>query len=489
VKGFFVSERWARAWPPIASALLLLAAFAPVNLGLLCIVALTPWLIQLRTSDARQGWRSGYLYGVVYGLGQLAWLGAFVSRWTGSWAIGLLPYLAAVFAYAVYFGLFGWLARAAFFANKPWLIPLVWAGIEVFRSYLPVLAFPWGILASPLWLYTPLNQSAYFGSIYLVSAWCVLASTLLAMLMEGEGLRRTQPLLNALLFGLALSFVRLSTNPPTRTFTVTVGQPGVDMAFGDPATENSRLRENIQPILDDAAMNGSQLVVLPEGIADAPRLPPTVPFEPDPRLPVLFGAQRSVNPSYQSAFVFDGGYRFVDKTRLVIFGEFVPGRGLIPYPESFRLPSGDLAAGTQGVKGLKVAGTLVGPVICFEALFPDIAYRQTLNGADMLAVMSIDDWYMGTTAPDQLRAASIWRSIETGLPLVRSASLGASLATDSHGRVIAEAPLGEPKGLRVELGLPTGEPTFRFQPIFPLACLLSLVYTFWLAIRIGSPKP
>ncbi|HEY0867595.1 MAG TPA: hypothetical protein VGE01_09455, partial [Fimbriimonas sp.] len=221
-----------RYWPAAASAGLLLLAFPPFNLGLIAIVALTPWLIQLRTASGKEGWKSGYLFGLLYGLGQLWWLDLFVARWTRSVLLGLVPYVAASAAYAVYFGLAGWLIASCWRRKQAWMIPLVWVGIEVFRSYLPVLAFPWGILATPLWLYPIVNQSAYFGSIYLVSAWCVLASTALAMLMEGEGFPKTRPLLNGLLVGLALSLLRLAMEPETKPFVATVGQPGVDMAFG-----------------------------------------------------------------------------------------------------------------------------------------------------------------------------------------------------------------------------------------------------------------
>lgn len=478
-------DRWERLWPPMASALLLLLAFPPFNLGLLCFVALVPWLVALRKG---RGWRSGYVFGLVYGAGQLYWLGAFVAKWTGSWVIGVLPWALATVLYALYFGLFGWLAQRCWATGRPWLIPVVWAGVEVFRSYLPVVAFPWGILATPLWLFTPMVQAAYFGTIYLISAWCVLVSVIVAMLMEGEGFVRVRPLINGAVGILILSLLRAFTSSATDPRVVTVAQPGVDMAYGDPDTEFARLKGSIQPLMDAARTNGTQLFVLPEGVADARVNPPRTPFTPDSKVPVLFGAQRSRNPSYQSAFAFDGTFRSIDKTRLVIFGEFVPGRGIIPYPDSFRLPAGDLAAGTRGVEALDIAGMRVGPVICFEALFPDIAYRQARNGAQLLAVMSIDDWYKGSPAPDQLMAGSVWRSIENGLPLVRSAATGVSLATDAHGRVISRAPEGEAVGMRVELGIPRQPQGFPGLPVFPVLSVLACGVVFWPIRRPTSPS-
>ncbi len=465
--------RLVKAWPCIASAVLVLLAFPPFNLALLVFVALVPWLISLRQTNGREAWKSGYFFGLLLGLGQLYMLGTLAYNWTGSILIGLLPWLVASLAYGVYFGWVGVLISKCWARGWYWLIPIVWAGLEVFRSYIPVFAFPWGLLATPLWPLTPLVQSAHFGMIFLVSAWAVVANLIVALLMEAEGYRRVRPLIWA--FGLValLSLYRFSQPETGQKFVVTAGQPGVDLAFGPANSRSEDLRAAIQPILDRADGDGSQLVVLPEGVADAGQMPPITPFAPG-STPIVFGARRGLEPTFQSALAYDKGWKYVDKTRLVIFGEFVPGRDRLPFLASaLRLPSGDMSAGTEGTKSMEVAGITVGPVICFEALFPDIAYRQALNGSRLLAVISIDDWYMGTMAPDQLRALSVWRSIETGLPLVRSASLGYTLITDGKGRLLAQAPTGERRSLREELTLPEKSPMSPAAAIFPIGALLA----------------
>jgi apolipoprotein N-acyltransferase len=198
-------------------------------------------------------------------------------------------------------------------------------------------------------------------------------------------------------------------------------------------------------------------------------MPPPTSFRIREGVAVVFGGQRGSGPVYQSAFSYDGKWHYADKTRLVIFGEYVPGRNWIPFLSSFSLPQGDLTPGER-LSTLKAGDVVTGPVICFEALFPDVSFRQAMQGAQVLTVLSIDDWYMGTGAPDQLKAACIWRSVETGLPVLRSASLGYTFATDTKGRVLAEAPLGQRFALRVEVPHGTVQ-TFPAQPVFPIACL------------------
>lgn len=486
--------RVARFGPAVASAALLLLAFPPFNLGLLALVALVPWLGSLLKpgeGHGRFGWKSGYLFGLIYGLGQFHWLSVFVTKWTAIW-LGGLVWVVCTVLFALYFGLSGWLMARSASAQKAWMIPLIWAGVEVFRSYIPVFAFPWGQLAAPLWPYALLNQFAYFGSIYAVSAVCVTVSLVTAIALEGYGWMKVRGYVIAVAVAVGLSLVRMSMHPETKKVVVDAIQPGVDMAFGDRDSEASKLREAIEPLVVAAEINGADLVVLPEGVADATKELPQVPFRLDGKVPVLFGAQRGEKPSYQSAFLWDGKISYIDKTRLVIFGEFVPGRGVIPYPESFNLPAGDLQAGTEGVRAMDTDKFRVGPILCFEALFPDIAYRQALNGSQLLAVMSIDDWYVGTTAPEMLKAGAIWRSIENGTPLVRSASTGATLATNDHGAVVAEVPTGGREQLRVELQVPTRPAGFRGLAAFPLVSLAALLGSIGLTLtvwrRSGSAK-
>jgi apolipoprotein N-acyltransferase len=472
--------RLVKAWPCFVSAALFLLAFPPFNLGLLAMVALVPWLVSLRKTDGKQAWRSGYCLGFLLGLGQLYWIGVLGGRWTGSLILGVFPWVLAAAIFALYFAWTGVLVQRAWSWEKPWLIPLAWVGIEVFRSFVPVFAFPWAVLAEPLWLYLPFIQSAWIGTIYLVSAWAVLCSVLVAMAIEGDAFRRLRPLLYAFVAILFGSGLRYAVDDPTDVVRVKVGQPGVDMAFGNPSEQPVKLARAIQPMLDAADRDGTQLVVLPEGISDARQMPPSTPFRVG-RTPVLFGARRGVDPTFQSAIGWDQRWKHVDKTRLVIFGEFVPGRTLFPFiTDMFQLPAGDLSAGTEGVQSMDIAGTRVGPVICFESLFSDITYKQALNNARILAVLSIDDWYMGTAAPEQLRANTVWRAIETGLPTVRSASLGHSMAVDGRGRLLARVPLKQTASFTVDLPVPRKRTVFLLSPLFPaLALLGAAVLTIW----------
>lgn len=479
-----------KGWQAVVSAILVLLAFPPFHFSLLVFVALVPWLIDLRSITGRRAWKSGYLFGYVTMTGQMAWILPFVGRWTGSYLLALIPWLLAAAISATYFAIAAVMIRICWARSCWWAIPVAWAGVEVFRSYIPVLAFPWALIATPLATFPAVIQTARDGTVYFVGAWVVLANVGLTMLMVKEedfGVPRPVRWSGiAFLAILAWSLVRYSGPVEGEHFKATICQPGVDEAFGRP-DENARiLRESVRLCYAAAQANGSQLIVLPEGVSHAPSgMPPSTDFTVEKNPPIVFGGTRGIDPEYQDAFAFDGAnWTYADKTRLVIFGEFVPMRWL-PFLSRFNLPSGDLTAG-KVVQPVAIGGLKVGPMLCFEGLFGDVAAQQVRRGARLLTVMSIDDWYMGSAAPEQLATGSIWRAVETGVPVLRSATLGYSMAVDQHGNVLARAPLFDRYALPVTVLLPKKPGTMPWLPLFPSVALISLPAL--LILRKRAPK-
>lgn len=468
--------RLAKAWPCLVGAVLFNLAFAPFNLGLLVFAAFVPWLLSLRESTPREGFRSGLTLGFLTMLGQMFWLCSFVDRWTHSFALALVPYLLACAYLTSFFGLVGCLIAMCWRLKAPWMIPIVWAGIEVFRSYIPAMSFPYSLIATPLWPYPTIIQSAYYGSIYMVGAWVMLANVILALFLKGDlPWLKIRNYLAVFILGLLISFGRFQMDPGGEPVVVTVGQPGADLAFGVKEQNDALLNQAVAAFFTEARKQHAALLVLPEGIAGSDgSFPPKPVFQVEEGMPVIFGGQRGEAPRYQTAFGYDGHWSYADKSRLVIFGEYVPFREELPFiAKVFQMPGGDLAPADE-VKALKVGTLTAGPVICFEALFPDVAYRQARNGVELLTVMSVDDWYFGSNAPDQLRAASIWRAVETGLPLVRAASLGYSFAVDAKGQILAEIPVGVSQSVSVKIRRAKANP-FPLFPVFPIAAFLSLI--------------
>jgi apolipoprotein N-acyltransferase len=100
----------------------------------------------------------------------------------------------------------------------------------------------------------------------------------------------------------------------------------------------------------------------------------------------------------------------------------------------------------------------VGPLICYEVIFPG----QVVDGSDRpqwLLNITNDGWYGISTGPHQHFVSARLRAIEEGLPVVRAANTGISGMIDPYGRVLAQTRLGETTVLDVDLPQPLQELT------------------------------
>lgn len=481
-----MKEKIVTKWGPwLLSFLLLSLAFPPANIYLLIFVALVPWLKQLREGNSKAGFWGGYGFGFFYFAFQMFWVVGFVGKWTGSIALAIVPWIVCAFLAGWFYAATGWLMARCFAMKVSWLVPLIWAGSEAFRAYVPSLAFPWGIAALPLWQVPILAQGGAWGTIFVVSAWVVLVNMLLLEVFypkDGAVNRTFVGRAGVVCLGFAVLSVFRYTNVPTgESKTFTLGQPGVNMAFSTPEDEQRGLAAATAEILPTAIAQSTDLLILPEGYAGKIEGDPVLtPLGYEPAVHVIMGGQRIAGGTqvYQTAYAWDGAaWSSADKTRLVVFGEYVPFRDQLPFLKNFNLPAGDLIAATE-LKTMDIDGLKVGPLICFEGVFPDLVVGHANNGAQVLVQMSIDDWYEETPAHDQLWMSSIWRSIESGLPLMRVGGRGRSLATDSRGNLIAEVPIGETRAEKVVAVLPAGSDAFGGRFGFVYICWTVCVGVF-----------
>ena len=107
-----------------------------------------------------------------------------------------------------------------------------------------------------------------------------------------------------------------------------------------------------------------------------------------------------------------------DKWHLVPFGQYQPTWG--PGP------------GTLHIAGLPP----VGPLICYEAIFPGQVVDEADRPAWMVNITN-DAWFGDSSGPRQHLAAARIRAVEEGLPLLRAANTGITAAFDPRGHELA----------------------------------------------------
>lgn len=158
---------------------------------------------------------------------------------------------------------------------------------------------------------------------------------------------------------------------------------------------------------------------------------------------------------YNSLYIFGPGGRLLstyDKFHLVPFGEYLPLESILRSAGITKLVAfpGSFAAG-DGPKTFPLPDApAVGPLICYEILFPSAVIGATRPG--WLVNVTDDSWFGPWAGPEQHLLAARVRAIEEGLPVVRAANTGISAVVDPLGREITTLGLGRTGA--IDSGLP-----------------------------------
>ncbi len=492
------------------SGLLLTAAFPKVGWALLAWIGLVPILVALQRSELGSGFRLGYLAGLVHFLSLTYWIAHAIATYGGLPWLLAIPILFLLTAYLALFpALFLWILKLS--SPGPILsmvlAPSLWVGLEYLRGVF-LTGFPWELLGYSQYRFLSLIQSADILGVYGISFLLVAANTALALslcaLAKRPWFGRPVPLHKA---GLALGAVvlvmmgfllygrgRIDTidqqiaRAPHVTVGIIQGNVPQDIKW-DKAFAKQTLSRYLG--LSQALSPRPDLIVWPETA-----VPFYFPYDAEFSLELVRGIKTIGtdfiigSPSvtvlepdktlqyHNSVFLISGKGEIVDrydKSHLVPFGEYVPLRRWLPFLGTIVAQVGDFAAGQPG-HVLPWRGHKVGPLICFEMIFPHMSRAQVRNGAKVLVNVTNDAWYGRSSAPHQHFSMAVLRAVENRRALVRSANTGISGFIDPVGRIgktsdlFVEATLSQPVAL-----LSGSTPYVRWGDFFAWACLVVAV--------------
>ncbi len=144
---------------------------------------------------------------------------------------------------------------------------------------------------------------------------------------------------------------------------------------------------------------------------------------------------------YNTALQIDSTYKlpYYHKSKLV------PGVERMPYPKALAILdkiSLDLG-GISGSLGIQKERTVffnhdsigVAPVICYESIFGEYVADYIKNGANLIFIITNDDWWDNTAGYRQHCLYGKLRSIETRRAIARSANTGISCFIDQRGDI------------------------------------------------------
>ena len=485
---------WLKLWPWLAAVLtgvLTTLCFAPFEQTWLCWLSLTPLLAAVWFSGEgmKRRWLRdlllGYVAGVVFFWGVFSWLHTVT-----------VPGLILVGLYmGVYFAIWSWLAGLVRPRNSlpapeahrnvwpavqpnespgktrsPWLSSLHnlwlafilaagWTGLEWVRSWM-FSGWGWNGLGIPLHDILPIIQIAEItgvaGLSFVVAFANVIGVATVRRFMIESKVRVRRPhydftLTLAAIVGLCGYGIRLLQVPvPVEPLRIAAVQANVprDEKFSRAFQEKTFAQFDRLTRLALATRPPPQLIVWPESATPAPALLDeenyrfVMDLSASIKTDLLLGTiDQDQNGDYNAALLVSNGGENIQlyrKLHLVPFGEYVPGRHTVPFIAKIvgdQVPA-DFTRGKEPVVfSLTTDQVKVAPLICFEDTLGELTRQFVLRGANLLANVTNDGWFLHSAGGRQHLENAIFRCIETRRPMVRAANTGVTCFVNRFGRV------------------------------------------------------
>lgn len=448
-----------------SSGIVLALAYPRVSFFLGAWFALVPLLWSLRRAEtAKDAVRRAAIAGACFFFFSLSWL-RFVT---------VFGWLFVAAFETLFFCLLGALLYQALRLRH---LPLraaaaaaAWMLVEILRSELPVFGLGWNLLAysQTPWL-QGIQAASFLGAYglgFLMFTVNVLLFEALGIFFSSKGLgsgcfktravRGAAALIAALMIpGLLALYgndaLRRADPSSADSLRVSVIQGNIPQSVKWEVMAREQILQIYSKLTELASYDVPDLILWPEASfpgffnvdGEAKRV-----IEDVQRFhtPLVVGAPffESRKKVYNSAYLVDaqGVIRTVHhKLKLVPFGEYVPLGALLAWlePIAETLGVSDFSAGrSRTVFELQDPKIPFSVLICFEDAFPRLALSFAQQGPRFFAVMTNDAWFGASGAPYQHLQASVFRALETGLPIVRAANTGVSAVISRRGEILGK---------------------------------------------------
>jgi len=468
----------------ISSALLLALSFSSFNLWLFAWCGFIPLFIALENKSLRGAFTVAFFCGIIFWGLAIYWLVH----------VTLLGQIILILYLAVYFGLFGCVVYfSRFFSanNRLFFLPASWVLLEYLRSYL-FTGFPWALIGLSQYTILPIIQIADITGAWGVCFLVVLVNAAFYLfLRKHSGVKILFIPILGLFLSLGYGLIRLNyqasecNRQEQLKISVVQGNIPQDLKWDKRAA--AFIQERYRQLTSAAAVDEPVLIIWPEASVpglwgrDDAEFRQVFSLAGQLGTHLLVGAVSYYNQNYFNSALLINQQGSVaatyNKLHLVPFGEYIPLKNIFPFLETIA-PIGDIQPGKNYTIFRQPAN--FGVLICFEDLFPELSREFIKRGAKFLVNITNDAWYKEGSAPYQHFSASVFRSVENRVYLVRAANTGISGFIDPAGRILGVVSNARSKEIFVQgyrsqnICLATVKPTIynRYGDFFVVFCFL-----------------
>jgi apolipoprotein N-acyltransferase len=344
--------------------------------------------------------------------------------------------------------------------------PLAFVSAELFQSFF-LTGFPWLYAGHALYRQKVLIQIADLTGSYGVTAVALALNGALVdlALYRFGGMKNRKALIAAgaaalllgatLLYGLARGRTGEETGPEILMIQGNIPQEVKDS--GKPNLLKDIWDTHIRLTLEGSRMPADLLVwpetMVPRSLtSDAEKLNGVLEIASDLDMDFLVGTVR-IDPlpdgslgDYNSAILVgkDGSLgRPYSKIHRVPGGEYIPFRQMFPALEPILMSMfgylPDVAKG-RSLECMEMVDRngkqwKFGNLICYEAIFPELARPQVRDGAQFIVNVTNEGWFGDRGEQEQIQAAACFRAVENRVTVVRAANTGITAMIGPNGEI------------------------------------------------------
>lgn len=338
------------------------------------------------------------------------------------------------------------------------ILSFFWLSFEIMHLFW-ALSWPWMNLGNvfankPEWI-----QWYEYTGIYGGGVWIIITNGLIYRLLKSlinlqyykASIAFTSTLL---LISLPLLLSYHLTNqiiPSTQSIEISVLQPNID-TYTEKFNALTPLAQTKKIIRQLNNQNTAQLIVLPEtaipenfDIRENPypkSISQLINWTKDNHKQIIGGFYCKDSLNYNSALFLEEGEIISarHKQKLLPFGESMPFDWFYKVFQDQIEKDGGNTIGFGRDREARVfelePSSQIGTLICFESAFPDITSEMVKKGAQILLVITNDDWWHDTPGYRQHFAYSRLRAIENRRYIARSANTGISGFINDKGEIL-----------------------------------------------------